>query len=101
VPRQSAEPGKRSVGTGSAVWVDLDDTDGNGLREIGRLKPHLWVASGAGEQLYWRLADDLPPVEVEELNRRLCHRLGGDSACCEYGRIMRLRPRSERIQFGE
>jgi hypothetical protein len=27
---------------------------------------------------------------VEELNRRLCHRLGGDPACCEYGRIMRL-----------
>jgi hypothetical protein len=27
---------------------------------------------------------------LEELNRRLCHRLGGDPACCEYGRIMRL-----------
>jgi hypothetical protein len=90
LPRERAEPGKRAVVAGSVVWVDLDGADGNGLREIGRLKPHLWVASGAGQHLYWRLADELPPVEVEELNRRLCHRLGGDPACCEYGRIMRL-----------
>jgi hypothetical protein len=27
---------------------------------------------------------------VKELNRRLCHRLDGDPACCESGRIMRL-----------
>jgi hypothetical protein len=90
MPRERAEPGKRAVGPGSVVWVDLDGGDGNGLRKIGRLKPHLWVASGAGQHLYWRLADELPPVEVEELNRRLCHRLSGDPACCEYGRIMRL-----------
>jgi hypothetical protein len=90
LPRDRAEPGKRAVGVGSVVWVDLDDTDGNGLREIGRLKPHLWVASGAGQHLYWRLTDELPPVEVEDLNRRLCHRMSGDPACCEYGRIMRL-----------
>jgi hypothetical protein len=90
LPRESAEPGKRAVVAGSVVWVDLDGADGNGLREIGRLKPHLWVASGAGQHLYWRLADELPPAEVEELNRRLCHRLGGDPACCEYGRIMRM-----------
>jgi hypothetical protein len=90
LPRERAEPGKRAVAAGSVVWVDLDGADGNGLREIARLKPHLWVASGAGQHLYWRLADDLPPTEVEELNRRLCHRLDGDAACCEYGRIMRL-----------
>jgi hypothetical protein len=90
MPRERAEPGKRAVGPGSVVWVDLDGADGNGLREIRRLKPHLWVASGAGQHLYWRLEVELPPVEVEELNRRLCHRLAGDAACCEYGRIMRL-----------
>ena len=90
MPREGAEPGKRAVGPGSVVWVDLDQGDGERLREIGRLKPHLWVASGAGQHLYWRLLDELPPAEVEELNRRLCHRLGGDPACCEYGRIMRL-----------
>jgi hypothetical protein len=90
LPRERAEPGKRAVGRGSVVWVDLDGADRNGLREIGRLKPHLWLASGAGQHLYWRLADELPPTKVEELNRRLCHWLGGDPACCEYGRIMRL-----------
>jgi RepB DNA-primase from phage plasmid len=90
MPRERAEPGKRAVAAGSVVWVDLDGADGNGLREIGRLKPHLWVASGAGQHLYWRLAEELPPGEVEELNRRLCHRLSGDPACCDYGRIMRL-----------
>jgi hypothetical protein len=90
LPRERAEPGKQAVGPGSVVWVDLDGADGNGLREIGRLKPHLWVASGAGQHLYWRLTEELPPAAVEELNRRLCHRLSGDPACCEYGRIMRL-----------
>jgi hypothetical protein len=72
------------------VWVDLDGASAAALREIERLRPHLWVASGAGQHLYWRLADELEPGAVEELNRRLCHRLGGDPACCEYGRIMRL-----------
>jgi RepB DNA-primase from phage plasmid len=90
LPRQRAEPGKRAVGLGSVVWVDLDGASPDGLREIERHKPHLWVASGAGQHLYWRLADELEPAAVEELNRRLCHRLGGDPACCEYGRIMRL-----------
>jgi hypothetical protein len=52
MPRERAEPGKRAVGIGSVVWVDLDGADGDGLREIGRLKPHLWVASGAGQHLY-------------------------------------------------
>jgi hypothetical protein len=89
LPRERAEPGKRAVGPRSIVWVDLDGADADGLREIERLKPHLWVASGAGQHLYWRLGDELERVAVEELNRRLCHRLGGDPACCEYGRIMR------------
>jgi RepB DNA-primase from phage plasmid len=90
LPRERAEPGKRAVGPGSVVWVDLDGASADGLREIERLKPHLWVASGAGQHLYWRLNGELEPTAVEELNRRLCHRLGGDPACCEYGRIMRL-----------
>ena len=90
LPRERPEPGKRAVRPGSVVWVDLDEASAGGLREIERLRPHLWVASGAGQHLYWRLRDELAPAELEELNRRLCHRLGGDPACCEYGRIMRL-----------
>jgi len=90
LPKERAEPGKGAVVSGSVVWVDLDQATGHGLREIEKLKPHLWVASGAGQHLYWRLAAELPPAELEELNRRLCHCLGGDLACCEYGRIMRL-----------
>jgi hypothetical protein len=90
LPRERPEPGKRAVRPGSVVWVDLDEASADGLREIERLRPHLWVASGAGQHLYWRLRDELEPAGLEELNRRLCHRLGGDPACCEYGRIMRL-----------
>jgi len=90
LPRESAEPGKKAVKAGSVVWVDLDQASADGLREVERLRPHLWVASGAGQHLYWRLAGELDPPGVEELNRRLCHRLGGDMACTEYGRIMRL-----------
>jgi len=90
LPRERPEPGKRAVRPGSVVWVDLDEASADGLGEIERLRPHLWVASGAGQHLYWRLRDELEPAGLEELNRRLCHRLGGDPACCEYGRIMRL-----------
>jgi hypothetical protein len=90
LPRERPEPGKRAVAAGSVAWVDLDRASAEGLREVERLRPHLWVASGAGQHLYWRLADELEPDGVEELNRRLCHRLGGDPGCCEYGRIMRL-----------
>jgi hypothetical protein len=90
LPRARPEPGKRAVRAGSVVWVDLDEASADGLRETERLRPHLWVASGAGQHLYWRLQAELEPDAVAELNRRLCHRLRGDPACCEYGRIMRL-----------
>jgi hypothetical protein len=43
------------VAPGSVVWVGLDGANPDGLREIERLRPHLWVASGAGQHLYWRL----------------------------------------------
>jgi hypothetical protein len=35
--RERAEPGKRAVGPGSVVWVDIDAADGSRLREMGRL----------------------------------------------------------------
>jgi hypothetical protein len=39
---------------------------------------------------YWRLDREQEPAEIESLNRRLCHLIGGDPACTDRGRIMRL-----------
>ena len=55
-----------------------------------RLSPQLVVASGGGVHAYWRLDRELPAAEVESLNRRLAHRLGGDMSCTDRGRIMRM-----------
>jgi hypothetical protein len=47
---------------------------------------HLYVASGAGQRLYWRLRDELAPARLEELNRRLCP-ARRRSGLLGYGRI--------------
>ncbi|MDQ3719788.1 MAG: RepB family DNA primase [Actinomycetota bacterium] len=88
--REEPEAGKRAVRGGSVLWVDLDSAEPDLAAESGALRPPLWLHSGAGHHLYWRLDDDAEAPEVESLNRRLCHRLGGDMACTERGRIMRL-----------
>jgi hypothetical protein len=57
---------------------------------MAALRPHLTVHSGGGLHCYWRLEREQEPDEVESLNRRLCHMIGGDMSCTDRGRIMRL-----------
>ena len=91
LPRSRPEPGKAAVAPGSVVWVDLDgELRGSELGRVGALRPHLTVHSGGGLHCYWRLCEDCPPAEIESLNRRLCALVGGDPACTDRGRIMRL-----------
>jgi hypothetical protein len=86
-----AEPGKGAARAGSVVWVDVDgQAQGPELGRMAALCPHLTVHSGGGVHCYWRLDREQEPDEIESLNRRLCHLIGGDPACTDRGRIMRL-----------
>lgn len=87
--RPEPVPGKKAVEGGRVAWVDLDTTG----TEPGWpcwMRPGLVVASGAGLHAYWRLDRELSAGDIESLNRRLAHHLGGDLACTDRGRIMRL-----------
>jgi hypothetical protein len=91
LPRTFAEPGKAAARAGSVVWVDVDG--GSRRSELGRitaLRPHLTVHSGGGVHAYSRLEREQELAQIESLNRRLCHLIGGDPACTDRGRIMRL-----------
>lgn len=91
LPRGAAEPGKRAARSGSVVWVDIDgEPQGSELGRMAALRPHLTVHSGGGLHGYWRLEREQEPGEIESLNRRLCRLIGGDPACTDRGRIMRL-----------
>jgi RepB DNA-primase from phage plasmid len=91
LPRAFAEPGKGAARAGSVVWVDVDgQSRGSELGRMAALRPHLTVHSGGGVHCYWRLCREHEPEEIESLNRRLCHLIGGDPACTDRGRIMRL-----------
>jgi hypothetical protein len=91
LPRSVAEPGKHAARAGSVVWVDVDgEPAGSELGRMAALRPHLTVHSGGGVHCYWRLDREQQPTEIESLNRRLCHAIGGDQACADRGRIMRL-----------
>jgi len=57
---------------------------------MAALRPHLTLHSGGGIHCYWRLDREQEPHEIESLNRRLCHMIGGDMSCTDRGRIMRL-----------
>ena len=72
-------------------WVDIDDPSAlDALRGFGR-RPHLVVYSGSGgAHAYWRLAGAIAPEQLEAVNRKLAHHLGGDGGSIDRARIMRL-----------
>ena len=70
------------------------------LRETKYL-PSFVTLSGNGMHAYWCFHENLPATEeniarVEALLRLLCDHLGGDPACAEASRLMRLASRSIR-----
>ena len=82
-------PGKQAVECGPVAWCDLD---GTALEPVWPtwLRPALVVSSGRGLHAYWRLDGEVSAAMIESINRRLAGRFGGDLACTDRGRIMRL-----------
>jgi CHC2-type zinc finger protein/DNA primase RepB-like protein len=87
--RPAPVPGKKAVERGSVAWCDVDQSAVEPDWPAW-LRPSLVVSSGRGLHAYWRLERELPAAGVESINRRLAARFGGDLACTDRGRIMRL-----------
>jgi RepB DNA-primase from phage plasmid len=90
--------------------VDMKDIDlprDEILRRLGQLRllPTWVVATGHGFHLYWLLREAVTVTEeaserVENCLRLLCEHVGGDRACNEISRLMRL-PFSHNSKLGE
>jgi hypothetical protein len=93
---------KQTIAELNSIFVDIDFKDISiGLEEIeqklrqAQLLPSKVVASGHGFHAYWIFKESLPATtnnieRIESLLRLLADHLGGDLACAEASRLMRL-----------
>lgn len=96
--RRGVRSGKRDdVTCGSAAWVDLDAdipaSEAKARVDRFAVKPSYVIKSGHGYHLYWLLServdrDDLGKLEA--LNRSIAEMVGGDVACHDAARILRM-----------
>jgi len=80
------------------VWADIDFKDTPRKIIADRLdkfpyQPSVIIRSGGGIHLYWFLKEpaekeDIP--QVEDVNRRIAHELGGDLNACDAARVLRM-----------
>lgn len=90
--RRLPRPGREGqVLAGALVWIDIDEPEELWRLRAFRHRPHLVVYSGSGgAHAYWRLARPAIPATLEAANRKLAGHLGGDLACCDRARVMRV-----------
>ncbi len=82
--------GRDAVSTAHLVFVEIDAPDAE--RKLAAFhRPTVVIGSGTPGHLhaYWHLRQPVAAVELERANRRLAHRLGGDSASVDAARILR------------
>jgi hypothetical protein len=89
--RDAPRPGAIAIASGQVAWIDIDDPDALAELRTFEHRPHLVVRSGSGgAHAYWRLSEQAAAADIEAVNRKLCHRLGGDQSSTDRGRLMRL-----------
>jgi hypothetical protein len=80
------------------VWCDLDfkttprEIAAQNLKEFP-FKPSIIVKSGGGIHLYWFLKEPAEKSDisaVEDVNRRIVDKLGGDDNACDASRVLRI-----------
>lgn len=83
--------GRDAISGGRVVFVEVDAAAGRDLLRRAPAPPSIVVASGTPGHLhaYWLLSDRVSAERIEEANRKLCHRVGGDMMCVDYARILR------------
>jgi hypothetical protein len=82
--------GRDAVSTAHLVFVEIDAPDAE-RKLAGFHRPTVVIGSGTPGHVhaYWHLRQPVEVVELERANRRLAHRLGGDSASVDAARILR------------
>ena len=83
--------GRAAISGGRVVFVEVDATAARKLLARAPAPPSIVVASGTPGHLhaYWLLRERVSIDQVEEANRKLCHRIDGDPASVDCARILR------------
>lgn len=92
VPRISRSGKKQAVGESLVIWCEIDSRDAEQRLADARVKPALTVESGTPGHLhaYWRLSQPLGVELLERANAALVAEFGGDPACIDASRILRI-----------
>lgn len=84
--------GRDAVADAQLAWVEIDRPDALDRLDRFAHPPSLIVTSGGSPghaHAYWQLDRPVQIAELEQANRRLAHRLGGDLASVDAARILR------------
>ncbi len=92
VARTSRSGKKQAVGCSRLVWCEIDATDAAKRFAAARRQPALTVESGTPGHLhaYWRVNRPLEIELLEHANSALVNQFGGDPACTDASRILRI-----------
>lgn len=92
VTRTSRCGKKHAVGSSHLVWCEIDAPDAAQRLAAAPIAPLLTIASGTAGHLhaYWSLDRPVDTGTLERANLALVTLLGGDRACTDAGRIMRI-----------
>jgi hypothetical protein len=90
--------GKKNIVSIPAIWADCDFKDIDRKRLYEHLKqfpftPSMIVKSGGGVHFYWQLDEPASQKDigkVEDCNRRIAARMGGDMNATDAARILRV-----------
>jgi len=83
--------GRDAVADPQLAWVEIDRPDALERLERFAHPPTMIVTSGTPghAHAYWQLEDPIELAALEQANRKLAHRLGGDLASVDAARILR------------
>jgi len=77
----------------TSVFADFDDgTKQEQMERIDRfpLRPTAIIESGRGYHVYWKICGVIDPLRWSFVQTRVAETLGGDTACSDPARLMRL-----------
>jgi hypothetical protein len=97
---------KENIVNVPAVWIDADFKETPRKELYKRLKqfpfsPSIIVKSGGGAHMYWCLDEPVGKDEIERIedcNRRIAQKFGGDMNACDASRILRV-PNTKNFKY--
>lgn len=83
---QSQRRDKKRVRPSSWLYADVDDGD----ISVGPTPTVLWQSSPGRRQALWKLTEELPPGELETLNRGLSYAIDADRGGWDLTQVLRI-----------